>query len=92
MAITPSLDLLAPKPLDIRDTKVLLAGVSEAVQGYPGLPGVEAELAAIESQYGGEVLLNASFDVERLGAALQNGQPGVVHLASHAEFTGDPGQ
>ncbi|MDE0934180.1 MAG: CHAT domain-containing protein, partial [Novosphingopyxis baekryungensis] len=90
VAITPSLDLLAPKPLDPEKTEFLLAGLSDAVQGYPGLPGVESELQAIESLYGGDVLLNESFDAENLASALRNQRPGIVHLASHAEFTGDP--
>jgi len=90
VAITPSLDLLAPRPLDPGASQLLLAGVSEAVQGYPELPSVEGELAAIEALYGGEVLLNASFDAEGLASALRNQRPGIVHLASHAEFTGDP--
>lgn len=91
VAITPSLDLLAPKSLDPSSANLLLAGVSESVQGYPALPSVESELQAIEDLYGGEVLLNASFDTASLEAALRNGRPGIVHLASHAEFTGDPG-
>ena len=90
VAITPSLDLLAPRPLDLGSSPLLLAGVSEAVQGYRELPGVEGELAAIQALYGGEVLLNESFDAESLASALRNQRPGVVHLASHAEFTGDP--
>ncbi len=90
VAITPGLDLLAPKPLDPSASQLLLAGVSEAVQGYRELPMVERELGAIEALYGGTVLLNASFDAESLGSALRNQRPGVVHLATHAEFTGDP--
>ncbi|MEO2237326.1 MAG: CHAT domain-containing protein, partial [Candidatus Poseidoniia archaeon] len=90
VAITPGLDLLAPKPLDPSASQLLLAGVSEAVQGYRELPMVERELGAIEALYGGTVLLNASFDAESLRSELRNQRPGVVHLATHAEFTGDP--
>ncbi|MEE2675175.1 MAG: CHAT domain-containing protein [Myxococcota bacterium] len=90
VAITPSLDLLAPKPLDPHETNLLLAGLSEPVQGYRGLPAVPDELAAIEALYGGEVLLDESFDRAGLESVLHNEHPGVVHLASHAEVTGDP--
>ncbi|MFP6564234.1 MAG: CHAT domain-containing protein, partial [Myxococcota bacterium] len=90
LALTPSLDLLAPKPLQPGQTDLLIAGVSEAVQGYPGLPGVAEEIAAIEALYGGTVLLDADFDPAHFEAALRNDRPGIVHLASHAEITGDP--
>jgi CHAT domain-containing protein len=90
VAITPSLDLLAPKRLDPGATELLLAGLSDSVQGYPGLPGVKSELQAIEALYGGEVLLNEAFDAESLASTLRNQRPGIVHLASHAEFSGDP--
>jgi CHAT domain-containing protein len=89
VALTAGLDLLAPKPLNPKNTDFLLAGISEPVQGYPELPGVAEELTAIETLYGGEVLLDAEFDRASFGAALRNNRPGVVHLASHAEFSGN---
>jgi len=60
------------------------------VQGYPGLPGVAKEVAAIEALYGGEVLLDENFDRAQFAAALRSDRPGIVHLASHAEITDDP--
>jgi CHAT domain-containing protein len=35
------------------------------------------------------VLLDQAFDRARFASVLRNDRPGVVHLASHAEFTGD---
>jgi CHAT domain-containing protein len=90
VAVTPSLNLLAPKRLEPAQTRLLLAGVSEPVQGYPGLATVPRELAAVHDLYGGEVLLDADFQLGRLEEALREQHPGVVHLATHASFTGDP--
>jgi CHAT domain-containing protein len=90
VAITPSMNLIAPKPIVPGERNLLLAGLSEAVQGYPALPGVPSELASIEAIYGGEVLLDAGFEGDALERSLENLQPGLVHIASHAEFTGDP--
>jgi CHAT domain-containing protein len=90
VAVTPSLNLLAPKPLEPAQTRLLLAGVSEPVQGYSGLANVPQELAAVHDLYGGEVLLDDDFQLGRLEEALREQRPGVVHLATHASFTGDP--
>jgi CHAT domain-containing protein len=90
VAVTPSLDLMAPKPLDPSNTRLLLAGVSEPVQGREPLPYVRSEVAAIRDLYGGRVLLDDQFREDRLREELRERPPGVVHIASHAEFTGDP--
>jgi len=90
VALTPSLNLIAPKQLDPSNARILLAGVSEEVQGYSELPSVPGELASIQALYGGELLLNDAFRTGRLEEELRERPPGVVHLASHAEFTGDP--
>jgi filamentous hemagglutinin family protein len=90
MAVTPSLDLIAPKPLDSASTRMLLAGVSQAVQGEAALPNVPGELEAIQALYGGELLLDGQFREARLREELRERPPGVVHIASHARFTGDP--
>jgi len=90
IAVTPSLNMLAPESLAATENEVLLAGLSEAVQGFPGLPSVPKELAAIEGIYGGEVLLNRDFSFEKLSRVLGSDSPDVVHIASHAEFSGNP--
>ena len=90
VAITPSMNLLAPKPIAVGERSLLLAGLSEAVQGYPALPGVPGELDSIQSLYGGEVLLDGAFERDALERSLLEDRPGLVHIASHAEFSGDP--
>jgi CHAT domain-containing protein len=90
VAVTPSLNLLAPKPLEPAKAQLLLAGVSEPVQGFPELERVPTELAAIHALYGGEVLLDEEFRRARFEQELRERPPAVVHIASHAKFTGDP--
>jgi CHAT domain-containing protein len=90
VAVTPSLKLLAPKALVPSETRLLLAGVSDSVQGFPALEGVRKELAEIRDLYGGELLLDNDFQLTRLEEAFRERRPGVVHLATHATFTGDP--
>lgn len=90
LAVTPSLTLLEPKPLITADAKVLLAGVSDARGGFAALPYVPDELEGIRSVIGGDLLLNESFGTEQFTEHVINSQPTVVHIASHAVFTGTP--
>ena len=57
---------------------------------FSGLPEVPAELAAVQALYGGRVLLDEDFNAAALEAGLIDSQPSIVHLATHALFTGDP--
>lgn len=90
VAVTPTLQLLAPRRLDPARTSILLAGLSEPVQGFAPLEHVPGELSAIESRFGGEVLLDEAFRRDRFDEALRERRPGIVHIASHARFGGDP--
>ena len=90
VAIAPGMDLVDPRPLPRGGLQPLLAGVSESVQGYPALPKVAEELAAVAALHGGEVLLDGDFSTAALAGALARRQPSVLHIASHAEFGGEP--
>jgi filamentous hemagglutinin family protein len=90
VATTVSLNLLDPRSLDQGQPEVLLAGISESVQGFSELPSVPAELAAIREIFDGEILLDRDFGVESLKEAVIGSGREIVHIASHAEFTGDP--
>jgi CHAT domain-containing protein len=90
LAVTPGLSLVDPKPLEREDPRPLLGGVSAPVQGFPALAMVADELTAVQEIYGGEVLLDEDFDLERFEQALDEERPAIVHLASHAVFSGDP--
>ncbi len=89
LAVTPGLSLVDPRPLDTAGAGLLLAGVSDATQGFPALPSAARELEAIRSLYGGEVLLNEDFVAQRFERELAAERPTVVHVASHAVFNRD---
>ncbi len=90
LASTPGLQLTAPGAVGPDQLRVLRVGLSESVQGYDALPSVPAELAAIGSLYPGDALLDAGFVESALQSKLETGPYNAVHIASHAEFTGDP--
>ena len=87
IALTPSLQLLEPRPLTREHIKLLVGGLSEARLGFSRLPGVESEVKQIGSKITAQVLLNQQFT----SAALQdqiNATPfSVVHLATHGQFS-----
>jgi CHAT domain-containing protein len=89
LAITPGLKLTDPRPLDRKRPRILAVGVTEAVQGFPPLPEVEAELVALREVFGGTTLLNAKFSVANIERELRTGAYTIVHIASHGEFGGD---
>ena len=88
VAITPSLTLIAPRPLGAAPGGVLLAGMSEYGGGAPDLPYVPRELAGIQAEIGGSILLNDAFSTQAFRDAVAKSQPSIVHVASHATFTG----
>ena len=89
IAVTPSLTLTDPRPIEIGRVRLLAAGISEAVGGYPELRSVETEIDAIREIYPGQTLLNGGFGVEKFQNELKNVPFGIVHIASHGEFGGD---
>jgi len=87
LATTPGLSLTDPRPLQRGDLEVFLSGLSEPVQGFAPLDHVPQELASIQALYGGKLLLDRDFRVPRLEAELADREFGIVHIASHAEFS-----
>jgi len=87
VAVTPSLSLTNPRPIG-SGTRILAAGISEAVGGYPELKAVDSEIAAIRALYPGQTLLNDDFVVENFREELTNVPYGIVHISSHGEFGG----
>jgi len=88
VAITPSLTLIAPRPLGAAPGGVLLAGMSEYGGGAPDLPYVPRELSGIQAEIGGTILLNDAFSAQAFRDVVAKSQPSIVHVASHATFTG----
>lgn len=92
IAITPGLTLTDPRRIDRANVQLLSAGVSESVQGFPPLENVPNELRAVGEVFPGSKLLNDQFAITRFSDALQTKPFGIVHIASHGEFTADASQ
>ena len=86
VATTPGLTLTDAHPLRREGAKVLAAGLSVAVQGFPALPYAESELGEIEKLYGSRMLMNDAFRSAALEQELRETRFAVVHVASHAKF------
>ncbi|MHC5597304.1 MAG: CHAT domain-containing protein [Nostoc sp.] len=94
LALAPSLQLLAPKPLERKELKVLAAGVSEEmkVQGefFAALVNVPKELDQIKLTFpASQKLLNQEFTVKTIQKQLKSNFP-VIHLATHGLFSSNP--
>jgi len=89
IAITPGLNLSDPRPLKREHVKVLSAGLTVSVQGFPPLPNISDELQAIQGLYGGTSLLNRNFVTFNLEKQLRNKQFTIMHIASHGRFESD---
>ncbi len=89
IAVTPGLNLTDPKPIKREDVKIMMAGLTESVQGFAPLGNVEKELKEIKESYDSNVLKNKEFLVDSFGENLKNEPYSIVHIASHGEFLDD---
>ncbi len=86
IATSPGLTLTDPRPLAGIAPLVLMAGLTESVQGFSALPAVKEEITAISSLHAGTVLQDQTFQMERFRRELNLRPYNIVHLASHGEF------
>ncbi len=89
LAITPGLNLTDPRPIERENMRVLAVGLTESAQGFPPLPFVSEELQAIQTLYGGKLLLDGDFLIPALQKTLNDEYFNIVHIASHGQFDGD---
>jgi CHAT domain-containing protein len=95
LALTPGLQLVAPKPLRKVKLNALTAGVSEkrSVNGqeFAPLENVKLELSGIESVVSkSKKLLDREFTENNLQKQMKLADFSVVHLATHGEFSSNP--
>ena len=81
-----------PRPIERETAAVLLAGLTESVQGFPPLPFVDAELREVRGLFQGTLLQDQGFKMQRLQGELETTPYTIVHIASHAEFGRDARQ
>lgn len=88
VALTPSFNLTDTRYQDIKPLKVLGMGASTFREFNP-LPAVPIELQMVETFWRGRTFLNQGFTLANLKAE-RNAIPfGIVHLATHAQFSAD---
>ncbi len=87
VALTPGLQLLAPKSLARTQIKALTGGLTEARQGFSALKYVALELDQIQSAVSGKVLLNQEFTSASVQKEINSAPFPVVHLATHGQFS-----
>ena len=86
VATSPGLTLTDPRPLAAVAPRVLVAGLTEAVQGFAALPGVKTEVDNIAALLPGTELLDQAFQSARFRSSLALNPYTIVHVASHGEF------
>ena len=86
LAITPGLDLTAPKPMSDEDRQVLIFALTQPVKGFAPLPYIPSELESIQSNYSTTTLINQDFRVANIEQSLRNERYNMLHIASHAQF------
>ncbi|HET9491881.1 MAG TPA: CHAT domain-containing protein [Methylomirabilota bacterium] len=89
LATTPGLTLTDPRPLKRDNPRVLVAGLTQSAQGFPPLPNVGTEIEALRQLYRATALLNEEFRLGPFEKQLREEPVSIVHIASHAQFTGD---
>jgi CHAT domain-containing protein/tetratricopeptide (TPR) repeat protein len=89
ISVAPGMSLLGGSSEANTEPKVLLAGVSEAAGGFAALPAVRAELDAVARVHTGATrLLDGDFTATAFAESVTQAQATVVHIASHAVFSG----
>lgn len=86
LATTPGLQLTDPRPLPRDRTRILAAGLSQAVQGFTPLPNVTQEIETLATLYDTQALVNETFLLSNVREELQEKPFTIVHIASHGQF------
>jgi CHAT domain-containing protein len=87
VVLTPGLQLLQPVSLDRARLQGLLAGLSQAREGFAALPNVAMEIKQIEAELSSQVLLDQGFTQRSLQNQLDSTSSSIVHLATHGQFS-----
>ncbi|WP_375496230.1 CHAT domain-containing protein [uncultured Nostoc sp.] len=86
IALTPGLQLLAPRSPKLERLGALVAGVSEARPGYSALPNIKQEVEKIASDMPTQILLNEKFTSSAFQDQISTLSFPIVHLATHGQF------
>ncbi|MGG6293780.1 CHAT domain-containing protein [Leptolyngbya sp. AN02str] len=87
LALAPGLQLPDPQPIQQRDIRALVAGLSEARDEFQALTFVKAEVAQIRGDIPSEVLLDQEFTRINFRQELTGAPFSIVHVATHGQFS-----
>ena len=87
VVLTPGLQLLQPQPIEQLRLSVLLAGLSQAREGFLALPNVVVEIDQIKAEIPAQVLLDQAFTNRSLQTRIDSTVAPIVHLATHGQFS-----
>ncbi|MCC0178295.1 CHAT domain-containing protein [Waterburya agarophytonicola K14] len=88
IALTPGLQLLPSSTLENKKLEAVVAGLSEANQGFVALPGVKTEVQEIAANIDSKLLLDQEFTNDRLRQTLKaTTEAPILHLATHGQFS-----
>ncbi|MBT9315769.1 CHAT domain-containing protein [Leptothoe spongobia] len=97
VALSPSLQLPVSQPLGDVGLETLAFGLSKIRTdflphaGFNPLDNVEKELASIQSQVNAKSLINQHFTSDNLQTLVDEDPASVIHLATHGQFSSNPG-
>jgi CHAT domain-containing protein len=87
IALAPGLQLIEPLPLNREPLKILVAGLSEARQGFTSLQFVDREIKEIQASISSTVIRDREFTEFNLADRLDRNLFSIVHLATHGQFS-----
>ena len=87
VALTPGLQLIAPRPLQQQGVETIAGGLTEARGGFSALENVAQELEKVKATVPSRVLLNQEFTGEGLRSQVEALPYPVIHLATHGQFS-----
>jgi CHAT domain-containing protein len=90
LALTPGLQLLAPRAIAREGLQAFTGGLTEARQGFSALPAVKSEMERIAAKLPTEVFLNEQFTTQTLKEHIETAPFPLIHLATHGQFSSNP--
>ena len=90
LATTPGLTITDLGSFQHQGIKLLLNGLTKAVQGFSSLPNVALELEGINKLFNARMFVDQAFVHTALEKTLKQTPYSIVHIASHGQFDPDP--
>ncbi len=90
IAVSPGLDLMETGPAGLRAPRMMINGLTDAVQSFQALPAVQKEVDRLGKLYPqNETLMNNDFMKVRVTEKFTGAPFTIVHIASHGHIDSD---